>query len=158
MHAAAKPEIIGGQETCWMKTKFRNIGQMVSDCAPGLEKANDLCYPKCTDGFQGVNELCWSTCPSGYRSNGAFCQKPPAIGRGWGSQKICQGCEKWGLLWYPKCPAGYTAKGCCLCSPNCPAGMGDEGQQCSKESYSRQNPHPMICPQGMQQEGFMCYD
>jgi len=36
--------------------------------------------------------------------------------------------------------------------------MGDEGQQCSKSSYSRQNPHPMTCPQGKEQEGFMCYD
>jgi len=89
VHQQAQPEQAGGQETCWLKTRFRDIGQIVSECAAGLEKANDLCYPLCKDNFLGVNELCWSNCPEGFRSNGAYCQKPNSIGRGWGSQKMC---------------------------------------------------------------------
>ena len=131
---------------------------MVSECNPGLEKADDLCYPKCRDDYQGVKENCWSKCPQGFRSNGSYCMKPKSIGRGWGSQKQCQGCEKYGLLWYPKCPKGYHTVGCCLCSPDCPAGLGDAGMQCAKDTYARQNPHPMVCPHGKEQEGFMCYD
>lgn len=71
---------------------------------------------------------------------------------------MCQNCEKYGLLWYPKCPQGYHTVGCCLCSPDCPMGMKDAGEQCQKRSYSRQNPHPMVCPHGKEQEGFLCYD
>merc|ERR1712060_43770 len=118
----------------------------------------DLCYPKCKDGFQGVGEDCWQKCPEGYRSNGAECQKPKALGRGWGSHKPCKDCDKWGLLWYPKCPAGYTQEGCCFCVPDCPEGMGEAGLQCAKEKFTRINPHPMVCPDGKEQQGFMCYD
>jgi len=37
-------------------------------------------------------------------------------------------------------------------------GLGDVGQMCAKDNYSRPNPHPMVCPVGKEQEGFMCYD
>ncbi len=127
----------GDIQSCWLKTRFRDIGQMVSECSPGLEKSEDLCYPICKDGFQGVSDNCWSKCPKGFRSNGSFCQKPKSLGRGWGSHSPCANCEKWGLLWYPKCPQGYHTVGCCLCSPDCPPGLKDDGQQCSKTSYSR---------------------
>lgn len=123
--------------------------------------ANDLCYPQCREDFEGVEENCWSTCPKPYKSNGAYCLKPKAIGRGWGSQRKCKDgkeCEKYGLLWYPKCPEGYSTLGGLLCEAGCPAGMSDAGQQCAKKSYARQNPHPMVCPPGKEQEGFMCYD
>lgn len=118
----------------------------------------DLCYPICKEGYQGVNENCWSKCPAGFRSNGVYCLKPKALGRGWGSHKQCANCEKHGLLWYPKCPPGYHREGCCLCSPDCPEKMADAGAQCQKESYSRENPHPMVCPEGKEQEGFLCYE
>ena len=103
---------------------------MVSECSHGHEKANDLCYPICRDEYEGVVENCWSKCPEGYKSNGAFCQKPKAFGRGWGAQKQCEDCEKWGIHWYRKCPKGYHAEGCCMCSPDCPHGMADLGLQC----------------------------
>ena len=80
---------------------------MVSECSPGLELADDLCYPVCQDGFKGVGENCWSNCPQGFKSNSSFCQKPKSIGRGWGSAHECAGCDKWGLLWYPRCSTGY---------------------------------------------------
>lgn len=145
--------------TCWLKTRFRNIGQMVSECSAGLEKANNLCYPECKEGFEGVVESCWSKCPPGFKSNGSFCQKPKALGRGWGSQRKCQDCEKYGLLWYKVCPEGYHSVGGLLCSADCPLGMFDAGnEQCAKKSYSRQNPHPMVCPPGKEQEGFLCFD
>ena len=147
-----------GTKSCWIKTRFRDIGQMVSECDAGLEKANDLCYPECRRGYKGVKDFCWSKCPREFKSNGAYCMKPNSIGRGWGSQKMCKNCEKFGLLWYPKCPEGYHAEGCCLCTRDCPAGMGDIGQMCAKDNYARPNAHPMVCPAGKEQEGFMCYD
>ena len=103
------------------------MGQMVSECAAGLEKAMDLCYPKCKPGYQGVKENCWSMCPPNFKTNGAYCMKPKSIGRGWGSQKMCKGCEKFGLLWYPKCPENYHSEGCCLCVHDCPSKLGDMG-------------------------------
>ena len=126
MHHPAYPAT-GDAQSCWLKTRFRDIGQMVSECSPGLEKSEDLCYSICKDGFQGVSENCWSKCPLGFKSNGAFCQKPKALGRGWGSHKQGPNMEKWGLLWYPKCPEKFHTVGCCLCSPDCPAGMKDAG-------------------------------
>ena len=102
--------------------------------------ANDLCYPQCRESFEGVEENCWSLCPKPYKSNGAYCLKPKAIGRGWGSQRKCKDgkdCEKYGLLWYPKCPEGYNTLGGLLCEAGCPPGMSDAGQQCAKKSYAR---------------------
>ena len=32
-------------------------------------------------------------------------------------------CEESGLVVYPKCKPGFHAVGCCICSPDCPAGM-----------------------------------
>ena len=89
------------QSSCWLKTRYRDMGQMVSTCSPGLELADDLCYAKCKAGFQGVSENCWSLCPDKFNSNGSYCQKPKSIGRGWGSHMQKEGYEKWGLLWYP---------------------------------------------------------
>ena len=36
--------------------------------------------------------------------------------------------------------------------------MGDAGPHCQKMMYTRMNPIPMICPEGQEQEGFLCYD
>lgn len=111
---------VPGMKSCWMKTRFRDVGEMVSMCSPGLEKADDLCYEKCKHGYEGVSENCWSECPGGFKSNGSYCMKPKSLGKGWGSSKQQPGFEKYGLLWYPQCPKGYHSVGCCICSPDCP--------------------------------------
>ena len=64
-----------------------------------------------------MGPVCWQNCPPNFRDDGAFCFKPPPYGRGVGyplwDEDDCHrenqdvgGCEKWGLLWYPKCKPG----------------------------------------------------
>lgn len=50
-----------------------------------------------------------------------------------------QGCEKFGLLVYPKCKKGFTNLGCCTCTNKCPEGFTDTGLHCLKpdEAYGR---------------------
>ena len=51
-------------------------------------------------------------------------------------------------MWYPKCQSGFSAAGCCICSPNCINGMTDIGVSCAKKSYGRGVGTPMKCASG----------
>ncbi|EAR97484.1 hypothetical protein TTHERM_00437330 (macronuclear) [Tetrahymena thermophila SB210] len=132
------------------------------------EQYGAIMYPKCGDGFHNVGCcLCESQCPPGFRDDGLFCAKPSAYGRGagypWkfgdgfnlnGATQRCQhdnsqGCESYGLIIYPKCSQGYHNFGCCICSPDCPAGTTDIGVSCTKPVYGRGVGYPMFyedCP------------
>jgi hypothetical protein len=124
----------------------------------GCEQWGLIFYPKCKQDFENFACcVCNSVCPSGFRDDGAFCAKPSSYGRGVGypwkfgdpafdldpAKKRCEddygldGCEKNGLIWYPKCSANFHAVGCCVCSPDCPSGMADIGVSCAKKSYGR---------------------
>jgi hypothetical protein len=115
------------------------------DCPKGYEKSGALCYPECKAGYKGAGPVCWESCPGGFRDDGAFCAKPAPYGRGAGYALWDKGkcerehgqCEQHGLLHYPKCRTGFHPAGCCICSPNCPAGMTDIGVSCAKRSYGR---------------------
>jgi hypothetical protein len=37
-------------DACWIESKSRGVGVLVSDCAKGLEKSGLLCYPPCPSG------------------------------------------------------------------------------------------------------------
>jgi len=86
---------------------------------------------------------------SNFTDIGLFCEKPSAYGRGAGheTEHNClvsgdagaakNGCEQWGLLWYPKCDPSYHNFACCICSPDCPSGYSDTGIGCTKPTYSR---------------------
>eukprot|EP00662_Eupelagonemidae_sp_cell21_P028545 gene28545-7432_t len=41
-------------------------------------------------------------------------------------------CETHGLLAYPKCNDSFHNVGCCVCTPDCPAGWDDIGVSCRK--------------------------
>ena len=146
-------------QLCWKRTYTRGVGMVpTGECPSGQEKDAGLCYPKCRAGFKGVGPVCWRSCPDRFRDDGAFCAKPEPYGRGggypWkfgdaafdlsGARGRCEAanggggtCEQDGAIWYPKCKAGFTKVGCCICSPSCPAGMTDIGVSCAKESYGR---------------------
>ena len=146
-------------------------------CAPDEEQNGALCYPTCTDGYLGVGPVCWQACPVGFRDDGAFCAKPEPYGRGagypwqfgdalndsgmFGRCEAAQGkgnCEKNGAIVYPRCRAGFHAVGCCICSPDCPAGMPDAGVSCTKGSYGRTAGTPLhACPPGHEKDGALCY-
>jgi microsomal dipeptidase-like Zn-dependent dipeptidase len=112
-------------------------------CEPGMSMEGGLCYPPCNAGFHSFGTLCVRDCPAGFRDDGLACGKL-ATGylRGVGyllqndDQGACQrdnpqGCEKVGLIWYPRCKAGFHGIGP-LCTEDCPAGFGDIGAFCSK--------------------------
>ena len=61
--------------------------------------------PKCEGGLNNYGMQCTTTGQS-------TCEHAEGKGK----------CEQCGLLWYPKCPAGYALRGCNLCEP--PGGPG----------------------------------
>jgi hypothetical protein len=139
----------------------------LTSCPANKEKSGALCYDKCPAGYKGVGPVCWQTCPSGFRDDGAFCAKPKAYGRGSGhiTKSKCEnknkstGCEKNGLLWYPKCKAGFDNVGCCICSPKCPSNMGtDIGVSCTKKTRTRGAGSPLECRPGLIKVGALCYE
>lgn len=163
------------QPACWKVSKPNTAGKVLSTCGPNEEKDGALCYPKCKSGYSGVGPVCWSGCPSDFTDTGAHCLKPKAYGRGagypWkfgdkafsldGARKRCKKahgrCEKHGEIIYPKCRAGFSPAGCCICSPKCPSGMTDIGVSCEKKSYGRGAGRPMSCKSHEVQKGALCY-
>jgi len=169
---------------CYRKSETRGAGKPLSNsCAPGLEKNGLLCYPKCKANFKGNGPVCWEQCAAGFTDIGAFCQKPKGYGRGVGfgwkigdkpfnydrAKQRCEAkhganrCEKTGLIYYPKCKAGFKKVGANICSPICPAGQADTGTGCRKNSYGRTAGKPLACQPGMEQgrkterSGLLCY-
>ncbi|KDO19533.1 hypothetical protein SPRG_21532 [Saprolegnia parasitica CBS 223.65] len=147
-------------KVCMRKPVGRGVGTVLANqCLAGEEPWGALCYPKCKDGYENVGccicrkKGCGGV--QGVTDIGMSCTKPKAYGRGSGyalwNQDKCnrenkQGCEKNGLMWYPKCEKGYHAFGCCICTPDCPAGSHDDGAFCRKDH--------MV---GLEQSGLLCY-
>ncbi len=153
------------EHSCYIDSYGRGAGYPLTECNSDEEKSGLLCYPKCRPGFTGAAFACWANCPSGFHDIGMFCQKPAAYGRGGGyvlwdknkcNRQNRQGCERNGLLYYPRCNSGYHAFGCCICTPNCPSGMSDTGTGCAKPSYTRGAGHILRCRPGLEQNGLLC--
>jgi len=153
-------------KACWLQSYGRGAGVPLSACPAGTEQNGALCYPICQDGYTGVGPVCWQNCPDGFTDTGADCLKPASYGRGAGyaiwDQSECQndnpqGCELYGALYYPLCGANYHNVGCCVCSPNCPAGWTDIGVSCQKGSYGRTAGTPMVCAAGQEEDAGLCY-
>ena len=161
----AKLKFLSGEtEGCWLSAFGRGIGKPIHTCKKDLEQSGLLCYPTCNAGFTGVGPVCWQNCPSAYRDDGAFCFKPSPYGRGVGyftsdkcERENPQGCEKYGLLQYPKCAQGFHNVGCCICSPDCPGGMTDIGISCAKKSYGRTAGTPLTCSESEDYDAGLCY-
>jgi hypothetical protein len=154
----------------------RGVGGVPTNCGTGRVYDAGLCYPTCRAGFTGVGPVCWQGCPAGLRDDGAFCAKPEPYGRGGGypwqfgdrpfdlaqARERCERdhghCEQNGLIYYPRCRAGFHAVGCCICSPDCPSGMADIGVSCAKQSYGRGGGGvPTSCQGGKQYDAGLCY-
>jgi len=163
------------QPYCYRQSYGRGVGKPMH-CAAGQAEDAGLCYTPCQPGYKGVGPVCWQSCAPGFRDDGAFCAKPGPYGRGagypWkfgdglndnGMRRRCnkanpQGCEKNGLIYYPKCREGFHAVGCCICSPNCPRGQTDIGVSCAKKSYGRGVGKPLsTCPTGQDKDAALCY-
>ena len=156
----------------------RGVGSVPTVCGGGRELDAGLRYPACQSGYHGVGPVCWQGCPSGFRDDGAYCAKPDAYGRGagypWqfgdapfdlgGARQRCErdnagGCEQNGLLYYPRCRANFHAFGCCVCTPNCPAGMADIGVSVSRSAATAAGSARCRarCAGGAQYDAGLCY-
>lgn len=125
-----------GAEFCWKDSYGRGVGTIPSQCPNGQEKIGALCYDRCPANTKRFGFDCHSVCPSGMRDDGLFCRAaeygrgagyPWEFGDGFdlsGAKRRCErthgSCEQNGLIIYPKCRAGYSAFGCCICRPNTP--------------------------------------
>jgi hypothetical protein len=126
---------------CWKWTYGRGAGILPATCPPGMIQEAGLCYQSCNTGYTGIGPVCWQDCSTGFTDIGVTCQKPESYGRGVGAlfEWACSGsygCEQYGGLWYPRCHPGYSAFGCCVCSPDCTGGMADGGADCRKNTYT----------------------
>ena len=144
-------------QICWRRAYSRGVGVPVSTCPANKQKDGLLCYPFCREGYHGVGPDCWQSCPSNFHDDGVFCRKPRSYGRGFGSLKQCDHCEKWGALYYPKCREGFHHVACCVCSPDCPHGMTDIGISCTKHSYGRLAGTPLVCKHSQENNAGLCY-
>lgn len=165
---------------CVKQAFIRKMGDVPRFCGSGYEKKDNKCYPLCPENFSAIGEQCIKNCPEDYTENGEACLKPSTYGRGtgyflWNKDKCIEenpeGCEKWGLFWYPKCREGYKNFGCCICTPECPENMEEKGGSCMKYSIPRGEPKPLSCsanedffrgfcffkcPSGLQSDGPVC--
>ena len=153
-----------------IETKAKESYGRTAGKAMGCDATQDedagLCYNKCGSGYLGIGPNCYRDCPSGFRDDGLYCAKPKAYGRGAGrvSKKLCEdhygdgNCEKYGGLWYKRCKDDFHNVGCCICSPDCPAGMKDIGVSCEKQKFSRGVGKPLhACAADQEKDGLLCY-
>jgi hypothetical protein len=146
-------------------------------CPDGKVNYAGLCYDV-PSGWRMVSPGIRKTdCPSGWRDDGTGCWKDMHTfgrGTGYGKESSCTskegvGCEKWGFLWYPKCPDlarkrghdepdAYHNSACCVCTrdpirrgnvqsvlgtvPECGPGKTRIGALC----------YP-VCPDGYERQG-----
>jgi murein DD-endopeptidase MepM/ murein hydrolase activator NlpD len=157
------------QHVHWGNSFGQGVGTVPQSCTEGQDKIGLLCYTKCPAGTKRVGVDCHSVCPAGMRDDGLFCRKSE-YGRGAGyplwdeakcNRENSQGCEKNGLLWYPKCAPGYHAFGCCICRPDPPncAALGLGGQidlSCAKKVIVG-SPHAATCAAGKEEKAGLCY-
>ncbi len=163
-------------DVCYSDSYGRGAGRIPTECPSGTENQAGLCYPQCRAGYRGVVTMCVPDCPPGFRDDGLYCAKPEPYGRGagfpWqfgdalnddGMRQRCEqahgggNCEKWGAVYYPKCRTNFHAAGCCVCSPNCPAGMNDIGVSCQKVTYDRGVGRIPGCASGEVSDAGLCY-
>lgn len=147
----------------------RGIGKpAISLCHADEQQVGALCYPKCRNGYKNIGPNFCIKIGCGGLVNatdiGTSCTKPSAYGRGFGysSESQCEkehkSCDKWGLLFYPKCKSGYKPFGCCICTPKCPSEYTDIGAFCQKSMYGRgAGTSRLGCERGLQYEAFLCY-
>ncbi|MGH9847084.1 MAG: hypothetical protein ACREEM_50965 [Blastocatellia bacterium] len=173
------PSFAQERDFCWKDTSTRGVGTVPQACEAGRDRIGLLCYSKCAPGMKRVGFDCHSVCPDGLRDDGLFC-RAAEYGRGAGypwqfgdaafslddARQRCarenpQGCEQNGAIIYPKCKAGYSAFGCCICRPNQPncSALGLKpgiDLSCAKQ-VTIGDPVPGICGSQEQRDAGLCY-
>lgn len=171
-------QISPSAEFCWRDSYGRGVGTIPSDCG-SREKIGLLCYDKCPAGYSRYGFDCHQNCLAGWRDDGLFCRLAE-YGRGagypywasdwfqsWPRVQRCEAdhgvgnCEWWGAIVYPKCRAGFSPFGCCICRPNVPncIGLGFNGGidlSCAKKIIIG-TPYSASCPVDRENNAGLCY-
>lgn len=141
-----------------------------------LKGVGPVCWPECPAGMTDIGVGCQKgesygrgagrvpdvSCPSGWTVRGvgtaSWCSNNSNIFQTQQSSQTCHSDEELnGGLCYPKCRDGFHAVGCCICSPDCPAGFVDSGVTCTKKSYPRGVGVPMTCDSEEDYDVGLCY-
>jgi len=168
---------------CYIQEYYRGPALTASTCASGTTNIGSYCASNCATGYEAESEeRCYKTgtCPyqwGKYQGTSDFLcvvnRDDYGRGAGYVSTKKCDdndhglGCQKNGLLYYPKCQAAYSAKGCCICSPNvnssdCPSGMISDGNYSSGQNpcsfgYVMRTTSAFVCSSSQNTIGTGCY-
>ena len=135
-------------------------------CTDDQESDAGLCSTKCRDGYKGMATMCIPICPPGFKDTGLHCVPPNKRVSDHSTLEGCErgvgkgNCIKRGLLFYPKCPAGYTRDTVDLltCRQTCPTGMINIGASCQKKTYDRGvGKVPSKCLPGQEMVSGLCY-
>ncbi|XP_022196877.1 uncharacterized protein LOC111054207 [Nilaparvata lugens] len=169
---------LAASDFCWKDSYTRGAGVVPQGCAQNQDGIGAFCYDRCPEGYSRFGFDCHTNCPEGMRDDGLFCRRAE-YGRGagypWhfgdalndeGMFQRCraenpQGCEKNGLVVYPKCEEGYSAFGCCICrpaQPDCPSLGLNRGidLSCAKRIQIG-NPQIGTCAEGYELDAGLCY-
>ena len=133
----------------WLGVTFFSVSAsaQASECAPGYEEHQGLCYRVCNAGFTGSGPVCWRNCPAGFRDDGAACRKDAIVrpketrDRGAGTPLTCGPNEQqFGAACYANCRAGFGAVAD-WCWATCADGFHDDGAVCRRDPhiFSKQN-------------------
>lgn len=136
---------------------------------PSHQDDAGLCYKWCAgDGESAFGTECLSACPAPHvdPGNARNCGPitKPSYGRGVGTPLTCPPeKDSDGALCYDQCRAGYDGVGP-ACWKQCPAGFADDGAICrknvqiqTKASYGRGGGTPLVCREGTEMWGGICY-
>lgn len=166
------------KEFCWKDSYGRGVGAVPNSCGPGREGIGLLCYSKCPANSQRFGVDCHTVCPSGMEDQGLFCRaKEYGRGAGFpiefgefngdGMRRRCEAkhgrgnCEINGLIYYPKCKAGYSNFGCCMCRPKVPdcgaLGMNPGMDLSCAKVVTIGDPETGTCAAGEEKDGGLCY-
>lgn len=171
----AKETALSRTPYCYRK-RYPNTAGTPMTCQAGYDQETlGLCSKKCPSGSKGIASNCYKNCPTGFSDDGLYCGKQKSYTRGAGypwkpgdppgqtlpAMARClgnnsQGCEQKGLIWYPKCKAGFKA-GVTECTQVCPNGFTDIGGSCKKPNFVRATVPVNKCPSGKTKSGALCY-
>lgn len=104
----------------------------------------------CPAGYVKDRNDCRQVCPAGWANTMTTCLYDYGRGLGYdvifgGGKARCESengggnCEQFGMAYYPKCRAGFTAEGCCICRNQAPPAS------CSAAGMNPGNPAQSSC-------------
>lgn len=156
---------------CYRPTYGRGAGTIPSEAGSDRIKIGALSYSQCPVNTKRVGFDCHSICPNDMRDDGLFCRiSEYGRGAGYVKRSICERnagnwgtseCDKYGLLFYPKCRSGYSAFGSNICRPNQPdcnaLGLGGRFDlSCAKRVFVG-DPKPLVCSSEKENDAGLCY-